>query len=106
MKATEVVWSLFESMDEIVDFLQIQLIGDTYNLKINPDDVFTDMVAYYKSNQFDPLQPLKVHWTTSSRHWRGVVAVLHRSVQCIFGKLVCWFWRHKTARIEIQHICF
>lgn len=59
MKATEVVWSLFESMDEIVDFLQIQLIGDTYNLKINPDDVFTDMVAYYKSNQFDPLQHLK-----------------------------------------------
>ena len=62
MKATEVVWSLFESMDEIVDFLQIQLIGDTYNLKINPDDVFTDMVAYYKSNQFDPLQPLKVQY--------------------------------------------
>ena len=62
MKATEVVWSLFESMDEIVDFLQIQLIGDTYNLKINPDDVFTDMVAYYKSNQFGSLQPLKIQY--------------------------------------------
>ena len=100
MKATEVVWSLFESMDEIIDFLQIQLIGGKYNLKINPDDVFTDMVAYYKSNQFGSLQPLKIQYIGQPAA-DTVVAVLHRSVQCFFGKLACWFGRHKTARIEI-----